>query len=248
MQVAQNKRLVFISDLHLNEEQPELTTALCQYLSTLSRYCSALYVLGDLFNFWLGDDDIQAWHLPIIKAFRKLKDEQTDIFLMHGNRDFLIGEDFATQTGISILKAPTVVESGKVRALLMHGDELCTLDNDYQKFRRTVRNANWQREFLDKPLMERRAFAVRAREASRTMNSTKPSDIMDVTAAEVIRVMEVAGVNLLIHGHTHRPGRHKLELTQGCAERVVLGDWGDRGWYAELSHSELILESFLINK
>ena len=167
---------------------------------------------------------------------------QVPVYLMHGNRDFLIGDDFCLSTNSLLLADPTVIELHGRQALLMHGDTLCTADTDYLAFREQVRNPDWQQALLDKPLDERRHIATQLREGSREASSNKPEDIMDVTAAEVDKVMAEYGVDLLIHGHTHRPATHTVQHGM----RMVLGDWDAQGWLIRWDKHGPELESFPI--
>ncbi|MES2604061.1 MAG: UDP-2,3-diacylglucosamine diphosphatase [Pseudomonadota bacterium] len=240
-------RVLLISDLHLEEDRPHLTQAFHAFLARETPSAAALYILGDFFNVWLGDDDDRPLNADITSALRRCSDAGLEIYLLHGNRDFLLGEAFALAAGATLLQGPTVIEEAGQRYLLLHGDELCTLDTDYQKFRHMVRNPAWQQQFLTQPLAARRAFADQARATSKTMNSNKAADIMDVTPAEVERLLKEQQQNgtlpVMIHGHTHRPAVHEFAIEGHNARRIVLGDWGDSLWYAALHHgSALLLE------
>ena len=221
---------LLISDLHLDESRPDHLHALKALLARHAGQCDALYVLGDLFETWIGDDDDSPFHLEAIAAFRAFSDAGSALFFMHGNRDFLLGEAFATACGGSLLDEGTVVDFYGLPVLLMHGDSLCTRDEKYMAFRAQVRNPAWQADMLAKPLAERRMFAQMLRMQSMQKNANKAQNIMDVTPEDVIRVMEEAGVQHLIHGHTHRPDVHDVALANGPGKRWVLGDWGDTGW------------------
>lgn len=238
-------RILLISDLHLEEARPALTDAFLHFLGTEAQSASSLYILGDLFNVWLGDDDDRPLRATVVTALREASQRGLGIRLLHGNRDFLLGERFATDCGALLLESPCLLGHGGRRFVLTHGDELCTRDTDYQVFRRQVRDPAWQGRFLARPLEERRAFAEQARARSRTMNSNKAADIMDVSQEEVAALLLRLDCRSLIHGHTHRPGHHHFPLGNSQAERLVLGDWGDFGWYAELG-SELQLHRFPI--
>jgi UDP-2,3-diacylglucosamine hydrolase len=216
---------LFISDLHLDESRPHIVELFTQFLAGEARSADALYILGDFFESWIGDDDDSALAKDVAASLRDLRDRGVPIFFMHGNRDFLLGADYAARAGMTLLPDPTIIELGRERILLMHGDTLCTDDVDYQKFRVLVRDPQWQRQFLAKPLTERRAFAAHAREESRRQTSAKPEQIMDVNPAAVMAAMREHGVRRLIHGHTHRPATHQLNLDGHAAERIVLGDW-----------------------
>lgn len=221
---------LFISDLHLHESRPAVTQAFYQFLQGRAVGADALYILGDFFDAWIGDDDDAPLHAEVAQALRKLADQGTQIYLMHGNRDFLIGNDFAKTAGAELITDPTRIDLYGKPTLLMHGDTLCTLDVEYQAFRQQVRSPAWQQQILAQPLAARRALAAQIRAKSKSMNSMKAEDIMDVTPDEVVRVMRTEGVVQLIHGHTHRPARHQLEIDGAAAERIVLGDWHDAAW------------------
>ena len=222
-------RILFISDLHLYSGRPDLTRALLSFLSNQASGCDQLYVLGDLFEAWIGDDAIPPDQQPVIDAFRKLSDSGTQLFFQHGNRDFLIGPQFSQLTGATLLGDSELVELPSGKALIMHGDQLCTDDTEYQVLRSQLRNPQWQQAFLANTIEERLAVAKQLRDASKEKNAEKAMAIMDVNPTAVEKAMQDAGVDLLIHGHTHRPAIHNL--TQG--RRIVLGDWDSSGWYLE---------------
>src|SRR5512135_2350829 len=216
---------LFISDLHLDPARPHIVELFTRFLATDARQAQALYILGDLFESWIGDDDDCALAAEVAQALSALRDRGVPVFFMHGNRDFLLGRDYARRAGMTLLTDPAVLEFGGERTLLMHGDTLCIDDLDYQKFRTQVRDPAWQAQFLARPLDERRAFAARARaESARHTAGAKPV-IMDVNPAAVAAAMREHGVLTLIHGHTHRPATHRFELDGKAAERIVLGDW-----------------------
>jgi UDP-2,3-diacylglucosamine hydrolase len=216
---------LFISDLHLDESRPHIVELFTRFLAGEAHSADALYILGDLFESWIGDDDDCALGLRAAAATRALRDRGVPVYFMHGNRDFLLGADYAARAGMTLLPDPTIIELQGERTLLMHGDTLCTDDIDYLKFRALVRNPDWQRRFLAKPLDERRAFAAQARDESRRHTSAAKPEIMDVNSAAVESAMRAHGVRRLIHGHTHRPATHQLNLDGQVAERIVLGDW-----------------------
>ncbi len=221
---------LLISDLHLDPVRPEHLDALEALLRDQAGKADRLYVLGDLFEAWIGDDDDTPFNRRAMDAFRRFSDSGSELFFMHGNRDFLLGDDFASYTGGTLLAEGTVVDLHGTPTLLMHGDSLCTHDTAYQQFRAMVRAPQWQAMMLAKPLEERRAMARDMRKQSQDNNANKAQNIMDVTDAEVVRAMEEAGVQHLIHGHTHRPAVHDVPLTTGPGKRWVLGDWGTLGW------------------
>jgi len=239
--IIQVSRTLFISDLHLDSVRPEITAALADFLSSHAD-CAALYILGDLFEAWIGDDDDSYIATEVTKLLRKFSASGPALYLMQGNRDFLLGEDFCQAVGGTLLPDPTVVDLQGIPTLLMHGDSLCTRDAEYMDFRARARDPGWQAELLAKPLDERRALAAQLRAMSKDANSNKAEDIMDVTPSEVARVMSEAGVARLIHGHTHRPARHE----EAAGLRWVLGDWDSRGWYIEATSSGIYLNSFEI--
>lgn len=216
---------LFISDLHLDASRPQITRLFLEFLATEARQARVLYILGDFFEAWIGDDDPDPHNAEVMAGVRTLSDSGTPVFFMHGNRDFLIGEGFARQTGCTLLDDPTVVDLESTPTLLMHGDTLCTDDAEYQAFRRQVRDPAWQQAFLARPLAERRAFAAHARAASQTHNAAKADYLMDVNQQEVERVMHAYGVTRLIHGHTHRPAVHRFRVDGEEYTRIVLGDW-----------------------
>lgn len=235
---------LFVSDLHLHESHPEVTRGFYQFLQEQATKADELYILGDFFDVWIGDDDDQPLVGKVAAQLNKVSSKGVSIYLMHGNRDFLIGEDFAAACGAQLIPDPHVIDLDGRPALLMHGDSLCTGDESYMDFRAMVRSDKWQAEFLAQPLAVRRKIAQDLRARSKSMNSSKAEDIMDVTPEEVVRAMESAGVDLLIHGHTHRPEHHYFALNGKPAERIVLGDWHDEGWCLRAEGSELSLESF----
>lgn len=239
---------LFISDLHLQPSQPRLFEACRRFLDDEVRHADALYILGDLFEVWIGDDDDAPWIADVARALQQVRARGTRLYFMHGNRDFLVGNDFAARCGLELLGDSAIIDLHGRHALLMHGDTLCTEDSDYLAFRAQVRNPEWQQMILAFPLEQRRQLAAQLRTQSKMAASNKAEDIMDVTPAEVARVMAENGVDLLIHGHTHRPARHDLVVDGKPAERIVLGDWrdGDCMWYARASDKsiELIRHAF----
>ncbi|MBO6811199.1 MULTISPECIES: UDP-2,3-diacylglucosamine diphosphatase [Marinobacter] len=224
---------LFISDLHLEESRPDITEAFLGFLNGTASGVDQLYILGDFFEAWIGDDERTPLQEQIAAALRKLRDSGTDIFLMHGNRDFLIGEDFCKRAGATLLDDPTVIDLHGTPTLLMHGDSLCTADVEYQKFRANMRNPQWQQMILQRPLEDRQQMARQLREISMAKNQGKEEFIMDVTPEEVIKDMEAHGVQHMIHGHTHRPAVHELIANGLPAKRIVLGDWDKNVWWLE---------------
>ncbi len=230
------KPTLFISDLHLDESRPHIVELFSRFLAGEARHADALYILGDLFESWVGDDDDGAMAQDVATALRELRDSGVPVFFMHGNRDFLLGEDYAARSGMTLLPDPTVVDLDSERVLLMHGDTLCTDDVDYQKFRTLVRDVKWQREFLAKPLGERRTFAAQARGESRKHTSAMRPEIMDVNQQAVEATMRAHDVRRLIHGHTHRPATHMFKLDKQTARRLVLGDWYEQSSVLRSGH------------
>ena len=219
---------LFISDLHLDDSRPEIVDLFERFLAGEARDAEALYILGDLFESWIGDDDDSPLAERVARALRALSDSGVPIYFMRGNRDFVLGKNFARKAGMTILDDPTVVELHGQRVLLMHGDTLCTDDVDYQKFRRIMHNGWFQRIALALPLSVRRRIAGRLRGQSQKHISRKAEAIMDVNQSAVEAAMRAHGVQLMIHGHTHRPATHRFEIDGRPAERLVLGDWYDQ--------------------
>lgn len=226
---------LFVSDLHLSEDRPEANERFFSFVEETAAGAVALYILGDLFEYWIGDDDLATpFHALIAGFLKRLSDSGVSVHLMHGNRDFLLAEAFCRASGARLIEDPTVVEAGGVRTLLMHGDTLCLDDEDYQAWRRTSRAESWKREFLGRPLEARRQAILDLREKSKAAVRAKPAEIMDVSLAAVRQAFEAHDVPRLIHGHTHRPGHHRLEVAGKLRERWVLPDWYGRGGYLEI--------------
>ena len=226
---------LFISDLHLTEERPEANERFIAFLEEKARAARALYILGDFFEYWIGDDDLaEPFNAVTAGMLRDLTQRGVRLFFMHGNRDFLVGERFCAATGAQLLEDPVVHTIHGEKTLLMHGDTLCTDDVEYQAWRRKARDPGFQAEFLAKPLPERRRATQLMREKSKQVIQGKSAEIMDVNEAAVREALRRHGVRRLIHGHTHRPGRHTVELEGEHAERWVLPDWYGRGGYVEV--------------
>ena len=225
--------VLFISDLHLEAERPDITRAFLHFLATRARAAEALYILGDFFEAWIGDDGMDEFQHSIARALREISDSGTRLYLMHGNRDFLIGQAFCREAGCTLLRDPSLVDLGGEKVLLMHGDSLCTLDAGYMKLRRWLRNPLTLFILRHLPLATRHKLARKLRKESRAQTRMKASEIVDVTPAEVERIMRDKGVRILIHGHTHRPAVHELEIDGRPARRIVLGDWDSQGWALE---------------
>ena len=220
---------LIVSDVHLDPGAPEVTAQFLAFLEHDAARGRALYVLGDLFEAWLGDDDPAPAAREIVAALRRLTDAGVACAFMHGNRDFLVGRRFAAETGCSLLDDGTVVDLHGERVLLMHGDVLCTADTSYQRLRRILRNPLVDGVLRRLPLATRRRLGHRLRTGSRMHTGATPAEIMDVTHAAVTAAMREAGVRTLVHGHTHRPAVHTFDLDGAPARRIVLGDWHAHG-------------------
>ncbi|THF62508.1 UDP-2,3-diacylglucosamine diphosphatase [Pseudothauera rhizosphaerae] len=219
-------RALFVADLHLAEERPEATAALLAFLAGPARKAEALYILGDLFEYWAGDDDGDApLNRRIADTLRALAQGGTPVHFMAGNRDFLLGEAYAAQAGMALLPDPFPLVLGKTRMLLSHGDILCTDDLPYQAYRRQVRDPAWQAAFLARPLAERKAFIEDLRRRSEVGKREKAMAIMDVNRAAVEALLREHGYPTLIHGHTHRPACHEHLVDGHACQRWVLADW-----------------------
>ena len=225
----------FIADLHLTANRPRSASAFFDFLSgPARRQAKSLFILGDLFESWAGDDDMSSpFNRDVCAALRELSSAGTEIFFMSGNRDLLIGNGFAHATGVRLLADPTTIRSDSRTILLSHGDMLCTDDHDYQAFSRQARDPSWQAGFLAKPLAARREFIDKARAQSETAKQGKRAEIMDVNADAVASLLRAHGYPIFIHGHTHRPGHRTYLLDGHRCERHVLADWHDRAlWLA----------------
>jgi UDP-2,3-diacylglucosamine hydrolase len=220
---------LFISDLHLDESRPDISAQFKQFLNGPATHASSLYILGDLFEAWIGDDDENPVADWVAEGLNALAERGVKTYFMAGNRDFLVGPAYLERAGCELLMEPLVIELYGQRVLVLHGDSLCTDDHQYMAFRSLVRNPAWQAEFLAKPLPARRAMAEQARLVSKTTTAEKPPEIMDVNAEAVAAVMAEHRVDLLLHGHTHRPNIHRFDLPAGPATRIVLGDWYTQG-------------------
>lgn len=236
------KRLAFISDLHLDPSLPRTVAGFVRFLETLPQQADALLILGDLFEYWAGDDDIgRGINLIIVQALRQARHQQLLIYLQHGNRDFLLGENFAEISGVKLLPDAAILNIANEPVLLLHGDTLCTDDSAYQEFRAQVRAAPWQRHFLAQPLPQRLQQIETLRQGSKQATANKPSNIMDVNADAVQKALHAAGCHKLIHGHTHRPATHRGSVNGHTYERWVLSDW-------DLDHTPARGNALLINE
>ena len=235
---------LFIADLHLSEQRPEITKIFLHFLQNKARHCRALYILGDLFEAWLGDDCILPAYQPILQAIQELTKNNVAVYFIHGNRDFLIGQHFCDLTGCTLLDESTVINIDNKEYLIMHGDTLCTDDVKYQQFRSMVRDPQWQQQLLEKTPAERIALAKQFREMSETETAGKTNEIMDVNQTEVEKVMQATSINTLIHVHTHRPNIHEFTLGGKPAQRIVLGDWYQHGSVLSLDNGHFEIQEF----
>jgi len=220
---------LFISDLHLEADRPEIADQFLRFLETEALHADSLYILGDLFESWVGDDDPNEHYAWIKQALKKLTRKKVPVLFMHGNRDFMIGSAFAAETGVTILEDPTVVDIHGDPVLLSHGDAYCTDDVEYQAVRKMTRDPAWQAMMLAKSLEERLAFAAQARAASLARGGMVDEDITDVNEDAIRSALVQAGVSVMLHGHTHRPAIHEIEVDGNAARRIVLGDWYEQG-------------------
>jgi len=220
---------LFISDLHLETDRPDIGQQFFSFLTDEAGGAEALYILGDLFDAWVGDDDPNPHYAEVKTALRKLVDSGVPVYFMHGNRDFMVGDDFAAETGVQILPDPIAVDLYGEHVLLSHGDALCTDDFEYQQIRAMTRRPEWQAAMRSKPLEERLMIAKAARAESQARGQTLDMDIMDVNDTAVKKTILDYGVDILLHGHTHRPNVHDVDLGERTARRIVLGDWYDQG-------------------
>ncbi|MCL6268719.1 UDP-2,3-diacylglucosamine diphosphatase [Sansalvadorimonas sp. 2012CJ34-2] len=236
-------RSLFISDLHLTPGRPDITRAFLRFLEQDAPTARQLYILGDFFEYWIGDDVMDEFHLQIAGALRRLSEHGVSISFMHGNRDFLVGERFCQLAGCTALPDPSVILLAKEPVVLMHGDSLCTLDTSYIRFRKVVRNPLIQKLFLSFPKRMRRKLADRLREKSMSAAREKTEPSMDVTPEAVTDALTQYQSKTLIHGHTHKPAIHDLEDGQ---QRIVLGDWDTYGWVLEHNPNGFDLKKFTI--
>jgi UDP-2,3-diacylglucosamine hydrolase len=220
---------LFVSDLHLDAQHPEITRQFLEFLDGEARQAESLYILGDLFEVWIGDDDPDPEKRRVLTGLKALTDSGVPCYVMHGNRDFLLGERFCRDTGCRLLEDPTIIHLHGQRVLTMHGDALCTDDHAYQNLRAMVRDPGWQKMFLALSHEQRRALAEQARAGSKAHIAQAMRAIMDVNPQAVTEAMRAADVTLLLHGHTHRPNVHRFDLDGTPAARIVLGDWYDQG-------------------
>jgi UDP-2,3-diacylglucosamine hydrolase len=220
---------LFISDLHLDASRPHITRQFLEFLEREAASAKALYILGDLFEAWIGDDVSDDVGDAVADGLAKLHSRGVPCFYIHGNRDFLIGDAYARRARMTLLPDPSIVEIAGKDVLLMHGDSLCTDDRAYQEFKAQVRDPSWQRQFFARSIREREQFAARARAESQRYTRSARDTLMDVNADAVVDILRHSGTLRLIHGHTHRPARHEIDVNAKTAERIVLGDWYEQG-------------------
>ena len=246
---------LFVSDLHLDPARPEITALFLRFLQREAASADALYILGDLFEAWVGDDDPSSTGQQVADGLRRLADAGVPVYFVHGNRDFLVGQDYAGRAGMRILPDPAVVSLYGEPVLVMHGDLLCTDDHAYQAFRAQTRDPHWQAKFLAQPLAARQAFAAQARQAS----MSRQQDMIDGDRASFEAVTDVNpqaveatlaryGVTTLIHGHTHRPAIHTLRAGARDCRRIVLGDWYEQGSVLRVSPGRFELQSLPLQR
>ena len=219
----------FISDLHLDETRPHTTALFKSFAEKLKENDpqTELYILGDLFESWIGDDYENELHNQVKATLKSLTGSGIKVFFLYGNRDFLIGEEFLSETDVELLIDPFLLKSNGKSILLTHGDQMCIDDMEYQSFRTIVRNPDWQKDFLNFPISKRLKIAGETKDASKQSKQEKSMDIMDVNEEEVLRVFKQHEVNTMIHGHTHRPMKHELKIDGRLCSRYVLGDWNE---------------------
>lgn len=234
----------FIADLHLAQNRPDMTACFLRFLQTEAIHAQNLYILGDLFEAWIGDDDDSAYINTIANALATLSSLGTTIYYIHGNRDFLLGQRFAKKSSMILLPEIELIDLYGEKVVIMHGDTLCTRDIGYQKFRTKSRSWWWQAMIKSLPLFVRKKIASNYRKKSAEATAVKSQDIMDVTPDEVVNCLESYDSQLLIHGHTHRPAIHELTANHKNAKRIVLGDWYEQGaWLKVTSTSKQLINT-----
>lgn len=230
----------FIADLHLTENRPDITACFLSFLKNEATNAQTLYILGDLFEAWVGDDDNCEFVQCVAQALHALS-QQTDIFFIHGNRDFLLGKKYAKKSGMTLLPEVCLIDLYGEPTVIMHGDTLCTRDVNYQAFRKKSRSWWWQAIVKNLPLFVRKKIAANYRKKSAQATSQKSQEIMDVTSNEVLACLTQYHSQLLIHGHTHRPYIHNIELAGKPAQRIVLGDWYEQGAWLKVTPDKIEL-------
>ena len=229
----------FISDLHLDHKREDIKKAFFKFLESEASEFENLYILGDLFEVWIGDDFEDRFTSEIISELKKFSLKNKNIFIMHGNRDFLIGKKFAEKCGAKLITDPLILHKEGKKIMLSHGDIFCTDDLEYQNFKEKVRNEKWQKEFLSKDLKDREEIAKNLRKESAKKNSYKEDYLMDVNKLEVEKIAQENKVEILIHGHVHRPKVHNEVFGQ----RIVLGDWDKKYWFISFIGEKISLHS-----
>jgi len=241
MNSTEQKVTYFIADLHLAQNRPDITACFLSFLKNKAPQAQQLYILGDLFEAWIGDDDDSSFLTTIAAALTALSASGTTIYYIHGNRDFLLGKRFAKKSSMVLLPEVDVIDLYGQNVVIMHGDTLCTRDVAYQKFRKKSRSWWWQTLIKSLPLFVRKKIAADYRKKSAAATAVKAQDIMDVTPDEVVRCLENYHSQLLIHGHTHRPAVHELNANNKEAKRIVLGDWYEQGAWLKVTPTSMEL-------
>ena len=235
--------IAFVSDLHLEPIENKRVKVFFKFLNDAVSKYEELYILGDFFEYWIGDDDTQSVNKLIMQRLKAATDNGLKIYFIHGNRDFLIGSEFESETGVKILEDQHTFNIGEKKIMISHGDAFCVDDVEYQEMKREIRSDSWKKDFLAKSISERVDFANDLRTKSSERNSNKPENIMDVNDDYVLDIIQKEKIDILIHGHTHRPGIHNLS---NGSIRAVLGSWEEEGWAAEYTNGNLELISFSI--
>ena len=233
----------FIADLHLAQNRPDITACFLSFLKNDAPKAEKLYILGDLFEYWIGDDDKNVFVLEVASALKVLSQSGTKLYYIHGNRDFLLGERYAQACGMKLLPELDVIDLYGKDVVIMHGDTLCTRDIAYQAFRKKSRSWWWQAIVKSLPLFVRKQIAENYRKKSASATAMKSQEIMDVTESEVIAQLELHHSQLLIHGHTHRPHVHDIQANNAFAQRIVLGDWYEQGAWLKVTKQSIELLS-----
>lgn len=240
----------FIADLHLAQNRPDITACFLRFLKDEAVKAQSLYILGDLFEAWIGDDDDSTYVATIANALETLSNFGTHVYFIHGNRDFLLGKQYAKKSAMTLLPEVDSINLYEKNVIIMHGDTLCTRDIAYQKFRLKSRSWWWQTLIKSLPLFVRKKVAADYRKKSAAATAVKSQDIMDVTPCEVVKCLEDNNSQLLIHGHTHRPAIHELTANGKKAQRIVLGDWYEQGAWLKVTPTsmELLNQAFSCSK
>ena len=233
--------IAFVSDLHLEPIENKKVKVFFQFLNNAVYKYEELYILGDFFEYWIGDDDIQPANKLIMQTLKTASDNGLKIYFIHGNRDFLVGSGFESETGVRILEDQYTFSLEGKKIMIAHGDTFCIDDVEYQEMKRKIRSDSWKKDFLAKSISERVDFANDLRKRSAERNSNKPENIMDVNDDYVLEIIQREKIDILIHGHTHRPAVHKLS---NGSTRAVLGSWEDSGSVIEYSQGNIELNSF----